>query len=114
MNTKLAVEVLTVGYPTLSVTPLPTLCIRGICSYISIDGVIRVSISQSVSIFTYKFVCKGTNSRYGHVAGMATTYVTSHVLQPLDVAIFGPLKSRLTTALSHLNEAQLLCIQKAE
>jgi hypothetical protein len=30
---------------------------------------------------------------------------TSHVLQPLDVAIFVPLKSRLTIALSHLNEA---------
>jgi hypothetical protein len=36
------------------------------------------------------------------------------VLQPLDVAIFGPLKSRLITALSHLNEAQLLRIQKSE
>ena len=39
---------------------------------------------------------------------------TSHVLQPLDVAIFGPLKKHLTTALSHLNEAQLTRIQKAE
>jgi hypothetical protein len=39
---------------------------------------------------------------------------TSHVLQPLDVAIFGPLKKRLTAALSHLNEAQLTRIQKAE
>ena len=39
---------------------------------------------------------------------------TSHVLQPLDVAIFGPLKKHLTTALSHLNEAQLLRIQKSE
>jgi uncharacterized protein YlxP (DUF503 family) len=39
---------------------------------------------------------------------------TSHILQPLDVAIFGPLKKHLTTALSHLNEAQLLRIQKAE
>ena len=39
---------------------------------------------------------------------------TSHVLQPLDVAIFGPLKKRLTTALSHFNEAQLTRIQKAE
>jgi hypothetical protein len=39
---------------------------------------------------------------------------TSHVLQPLDVAIFGPLKKRLTTALSHLNEAQLTRIQKAD
>jgi len=36
------------------------------------------------------------------------------VLQPLDVAIFGPLKKHLTTALSHLNEAQLLRITKAE
>jgi hypothetical protein len=39
---------------------------------------------------------------------------TSHVLQPLDVAIFGPLKKHLTTALSHFNEAQLLRIQKSE
>ena len=39
---------------------------------------------------------------------------TSHVLQPLDVAVFGPLKKRLTTALSHLNEAQLTRIQKVE
>jgi hypothetical protein len=30
---------------------------------------------------------------------------TSHLLQPLDVAIFGPLKKRLTTTLSHLNQA---------
>jgi hypothetical protein len=36
------------------------------------------------------------------------------VLQPLDVAIFGPLKKHLTTTLSYLNEAQLLRIQKAE
>jgi uncharacterized heparinase superfamily protein len=39
---------------------------------------------------------------------------TSHMLQPLDVAIFGPLKKRLTAALEHLNEAQLVQIQKAE
>jgi hypothetical protein len=39
---------------------------------------------------------------------------TSHLLQPLDVAIFGPLKKKLTTALSYLNEAQLVRIQKAE
>ena len=36
------------------------------------------------------------------------------MLQPLNVAIFRPLKQHLTTALSHLNEAQLLRIQKAE
>jgi hypothetical protein len=36
------------------------------------------------------------------------------VLQPLDVAIFRPMKKHLTTALSHLNEVQLLRIQKAE
>ena len=36
------------------------------------------------------------------------------MLQPLDVAIFGPLKKHLTSALSHLNEAQLLRIQKSE
>jgi hypothetical protein len=39
---------------------------------------------------------------------------TSHLLQPLDVAIFGPLKKRLTAALSHLNQAQLIRIQKME
>ena len=36
------------------------------------------------------------------------------MLQPLNVAIFGPLKQHLTTALSHLNEAQLMRIQKSE
>jgi hypothetical protein len=39
---------------------------------------------------------------------------TSHLLQPLDVAFFGPLKGRLTAALSHLNQAQLVRIQKFE
>jgi hypothetical protein len=39
---------------------------------------------------------------------------TSHLLQPLDVAIFGPLKKRLTTALEHLNAAQLVRIHKHE
>jgi hypothetical protein len=39
---------------------------------------------------------------------------TSHLLQPLDIAIFGPLKKRLTAALHHLNEAQLVRIQKHE
>jgi hypothetical protein len=39
---------------------------------------------------------------------------TSHLLQPLDVAIFGPLKKRLTAALSPLNQAQLARIQKYE
>ncbi|ODQ69180.1 hypothetical protein LIPSTDRAFT_76430 [Lipomyces starkeyi NRRL Y-11557] len=34
--------------------------------------------------------------------------------KPLDVAIFGPLKKRLTAALSHLNQAQLVRIQKIE
>ncbi|ODQ70295.1 hypothetical protein LIPSTDRAFT_333558 [Lipomyces starkeyi NRRL Y-11557] len=39
---------------------------------------------------------------------------TSHLLQPLDVAIFGPLKKRLIAALPHLNQAQLVRIQKIE
>lgn len=39
---------------------------------------------------------------------------TSHLLQLLDVAIFGLLKKRLTARLSHLNEAQLVRIQKYE
>jgi hypothetical protein len=38
----------------------------------------------------------------------------SHLLQPVDVAIFGLLKKRLTAALQHLNEAQLVRIQKQE
>jgi hypothetical protein len=36
------------------------------------------------------------------------------LLQPLDVAFFGLLKKRLTAALAHLNEAQLVRIQKVE
>jgi hypothetical protein len=55
---------------------LKFLYIRGICSSIFIKGVIMFCFFLSVSIITYKLVCKGTNSRYGHVAGMATTYVT--------------------------------------
>jgi len=39
---------------------------------------------------------------------------TLHLLQPLDVAIFGLLKKQLTSALSHLNEAQLAQIHKQE
>jgi hypothetical protein len=39
---------------------------------------------------------------------------TSHVLQPLDIAVFGPLKKRLTAALEHFNHAQLGRIQKIE
>lgn len=39
---------------------------------------------------------------------------TSHILQPLDVAIFGPLKRRLTAALSNLIQAQLTRISKYE
>ena len=39
---------------------------------------------------------------------------TSHILQPLDVGIFGPLKKALTTALSQFHEAQLTRIQKTE
>lgn len=39
---------------------------------------------------------------------------TSHLLQPLDVAIFGALKKQLTTALCHLTQAQLVRIQKFE
>ena len=39
---------------------------------------------------------------------------TSHMLQPLDIGIFGPLKKALTAALSPLQEAQITRIQKAE
>ena len=39
---------------------------------------------------------------------------TSHMLQPLDVAIFGPLKKALTTALTPFYEAQVKRIRKKE
>ena len=39
---------------------------------------------------------------------------TSHILQTSDVAIFGPLKKRLTANLSYLNQTQLARIQKFE
>jgi hypothetical protein len=69
-------------------------------------------------------VCDGHDS---HISGSFIAYClqnqilllilppyTSHLLQPLDVAIVGPLKKRLTAALSHLNQAQLVRIQKFE
>ena len=69
-------------------------------------------------------VCDG---HYSHISGSFIAHClqnriilmilpphTSHLLQPLDVAIFGPLKKRLTAALHHLNEAQLFRIQKHE
>jgi hypothetical protein len=39
---------------------------------------------------------------------------TSHILQPLDISIFGPLKKRLTAALQPLSQAQLVRIQKID
>ena len=39
---------------------------------------------------------------------------TSHILQPLDVAMFGPLKRALTTALAPFHEAQVKRIQKVD
>jgi hypothetical protein len=69
-------------------------------------------------------ICDGHDS---HISGSFIAYClqnritllilpphTSHLLQPLDVAIFGPLKKRLTAALAHLNQAQLVRIQKIE
>jgi DDE superfamily endonuclease/Tc5 transposase DNA-binding domain len=69
-------------------------------------------------------ICDGHDS---HISGNFITYCmkenilvlilpphTSHMLQPLDVAIFGPLKKGLTRALSPYHEAQLSNIQKAE
>ena len=69
-------------------------------------------------------ICDGHDS---HISGNFIAYClfnkillfilpphTSHLLQPLDVAIFGPLKKRLTAGLSHLNQAQLARIQKHE
>ena len=72
------------------------------------------------------FTCVKANSQYrllicdGHDSYISGSFIahclqnriallilppyTSHLLQPLDVAIFGPLKKRLTVALSYLNE----------
>jgi hypothetical protein len=49
---------------------------KGIYSSIFINRVIKVLIIASISTSRYKFVCDGTNSRSGHVAGLTTTYVT--------------------------------------
>jgi hypothetical protein len=48
---------------------LKFLYISGICSSIFIHRVIKVLIFVDESTSTYKFVCGGTNSRLGHVAG---------------------------------------------
>jgi hypothetical protein len=68
--------------------------------------------------------CDGQDSHIngsfiGHCLQNRTTLLilpphTSHLLQPLDVAIFGPLKKPLTAALAHPNQAQLIRIQKVE
>ena len=73
---------------------------------------------------TRLLICDGHGS---HIGGSFIAYCmqkniqllvlpphTSHMLQPLDVAIFGPLKKALTKALSPFHEAQLARIQKAE
>lgn len=69
-------------------------------------------------------VCDGHDS---HISGSFIAYCiqnkiallilpphTSHILQPLDISIFGPLKKRLTAALQPLSQAQLVRIQKIE
>ena len=69
-------------------------------------------------------VCDGHDS---HISGNFIAYCiqnkitllilpphTSHILQPLDISIFGPLKKRLTAALQPLSQAQLVRIQKIE
>ena len=73
---------------------------------------------------TRLLICDGHDS---HISGYFISYCmennihilllpphTSHILQPLDVAIFGPLKKVLTSALMPLHEARLARIQKAE
>jgi len=62
-------------------------------------------------------ICNGYNS---HISGSFISHCiqnrilllvlpyTLHLLQPLNVAIFGPLKKKLTTALLYLNKAQLV------
>ena len=85
---------------------------------------IREKATQNGKLQQRLLICDGHDS---HISGSFISHCiqnrisllilppyTSHVLQPLDVAIFGPLKKHLTTALSHLNEAQLLRIQKSE
>ncbi|PQM43923.1 hypothetical protein VE01_10819 [Pseudogymnoascus verrucosus] len=84
----------------------------------------RAKATQNGKLQQRLLICDGHDS---HISGSFISHCiqnrislliipphTSHVLQPLDVAIFGPLKKHLTTALSHLNEAQLLRIQKSE
>jgi hypothetical protein len=69
-------------------------------------------------------ICDGHES---HISGSFIAYCvqneitllilpphTSHILQPLDVAVFGPLKKQITAALEHFNHAQLGRIQKIE
>jgi hypothetical protein len=85
---------------------------------------IRAKATQNGKLQQRLLICDGHDS---HISGSFISHCiqnqislliipphTSHVLQPLDVAIFRPLKKHLTTALSHLNEAQLLRIQKSE
>ena len=73
---------------------------------------------------TRQLICDGHGS---HISGGFIVYCmehriellvlpphTSHLLQPLDVAIFGPLKKTLTKMLSPYHEAQLTRIQKIE
>jgi len=84
----------------------------------------RAKATQNGKLQQRLLICDGHDS---HISGSFISHCiqnrisllilpphTSHVLQPLDVAIFRPLKSHLTTALSHLNEAQLLRIHKLE
>jgi len=85
---------------------------------------IRAKATQNGKLQQRLLICDGYDS---HISGSFISHCiqnrisllilpphTSHVLQPLNVAIFGPLKKHLTIALSHLNEAQLLRIQKLE
>jgi predicted transcriptional regulator len=84
----------------------------------------RVKATQNGRLQQRLLICDGHDS---HISGSFISHYiqnqislliipphTSHVLQPLDISIFGPLKQHLTTALLHLNEAQLLRIQKSE
>jgi hypothetical protein len=39
---------------------------------------------------------------------------SSHLLQPLDVGVFGPIKRKIAYALSRLYATEIACLQKAE
>ena len=67
--------------------------------------------------FRYIYILSGNFILYyiqNRISLLILLSYTLYILQPLDIAVFRPLKKHLTTALLYLNEAQLIYIQKAE